>query len=38
MFEIFIDLAVVRISRSKWGAEFIQYRPVLFLYTLPQDY
>ena len=38
MFEIFIELVVVRISRRKWDTEFIQYRPVLFLYTLAQDY
>ena len=38
MFGFFIELVVVRVFRSKWGAEFIQYRPVLFLYTLPQDH
>ncbi len=36
MFELFIDLAVVRVFRSKWGAEFIQYRPCFFsLHSTP---
>ena len=37
MFELFIDLAVVRVFMSKWGAEFIQYRPCSFsLHSTPR--